>query len=190
MERRLIILRHAKSAWDTDAPTDHARPLNKRGRRDAPRIGDRLRTLGWTPEVVYSSDSARTRETWRRMRASLGADHLKVHFTRALYHAGIRAVREVLSTTDTAVATVMIIGHNPGWESVVEELTGRDERITTCNAALLTLGSDNVGADNVGADNVGADNVGADKVGADTWADAGNMDGCWTLHRILRPKEL
>jgi hypothetical protein len=67
MQRRLMIMRHAKSAWSSDVASDHERPLNKRGRRDAPRVGKRLAKLGWVPEFVVSSDSRRTRETWERM---------------------------------------------------------------------------------------------------------------------------
>jgi len=68
MSKRLIIMRHAKSSWTSGAATDHQRPLNKRGRRDAPRIGARLQHLGWLPDLVIASDSERTRETWQRMK--------------------------------------------------------------------------------------------------------------------------
>ena len=67
MRRRIIVMRHAKSSWKSGARDDHARPLNKRGRRDAPRIAARLAELGWVPERVISSDSERTRQTWARM---------------------------------------------------------------------------------------------------------------------------
>ncbi len=165
MNRRLIILRHAKSAWNTDAPTDHDRPLNKRGRRDAPRIGERIKEMSWTPEQVYSSDSQRTRETWQRMKDALGAGDLEVSFTRDLYHADIEEVRQVLADTPDSVSTVMVIGHNPGWENVVSILSGDDERMTTCNAAMMTID-------------------------AESWKNAGAMDGCWELQHLLRPKEL
>ena len=65
---RVIVMRHAKSSWKTDAPTDHARPLNKRGKRDAPRIARELELRGWVPQLVLSSDSKRTRQTFKRMR--------------------------------------------------------------------------------------------------------------------------
>jgi phosphohistidine phosphatase len=67
MGKRLIIMRHAKSSWTSGASTDHQRPLNKRGRHAAPRIGARLRDIGWIPDMVIASDSERTRETWQRM---------------------------------------------------------------------------------------------------------------------------
>jgi hypothetical protein len=55
-------MRHAKSAGDTDAATDHDRPLSERGQRDAPRVASALAELGWSPELTVSSDSARTRQ--------------------------------------------------------------------------------------------------------------------------------
>lgn len=164
MERRLIVLRHAKSSWETEAATDHDRPLNKRGKRDAQRIGKRLAKLGWVPELVFSSDSARTRETWERMKEAFD-DAIEATFTRDMYHAGIGAVRTVLVGIPDNVKTVMAIGHNPGWESVVEQLTGDEVTLTTCNAALLIADADN-------------------------WSDAAAMDSSWKLHALLRPKEL
>ena len=63
MAKRLLVTRHAKSSWKSGEDSDHARPLNKRGRRDAPRVAAHLVGLGWVPEQVLSSDSQRTRET-------------------------------------------------------------------------------------------------------------------------------
>ena len=60
MQRRLMVMRHAKSSWKSQVPTDHERPLNERGRRDAARVGKRLAELGWVPDFVVSSDSRRT----------------------------------------------------------------------------------------------------------------------------------
>ena len=165
VERRLIMLRHAKSAWNTNAPTDHDRPLNKRGRRDAPRIGAKIRELGWSPERVISSDSQRTRETWDRMKDEF--EPCDVTFTRRLYHESTAAVLEVLAEVPDSVATVMLIGHNPGWETAIAYLTGKNHRITTCNAALMTLP-------------------------IVTWSRASEVTGKgkWTMHHLLRPKEL
>ncbi len=67
MQRRIIVMRHAKSSWKSDAPDDHSRPLNRRGRRDAPRVAQELARRGWVPERVFSSDARRTRQTWEIM---------------------------------------------------------------------------------------------------------------------------
>jgi phosphohistidine phosphatase len=165
MERRLIVMRHAKSAWETDGP-DHERPLNKRGRRDAPRIGEHLRELGWVPERVLSSDALRTRETWELMKAELGrgAPEVVPTFTRELYLCSVAQVCALLGHVADTVRTVMVLGHNPTWEELVGRLTGTLEPMATCNAALL-------------------------EIDADSWALAAQMDH-WKLHEVVRPKEL
>ena len=63
MPRELLILRHAKSAWDTNAPSDFERPLAKRGRRAAPRVGRWLEEQGLIPDHVVSSPAERAKQT-------------------------------------------------------------------------------------------------------------------------------
>ncbi|RBI84362.1 histidine phosphatase family protein [Rhodosalinus halophilus] len=104
--RRLILIRHAKSDWSL-ALDDHARPLNKRGRRSAPLIGAWLREKGYLPDEVICSDAARTRETFDR----LGIE-APVTCTRMLYLAEAEDILEVLRAAEGA--TVALIGHNPG----------------------------------------------------------------------------
>jgi len=158
--KRFIVMRHAKSSWNTNAPSDHARPLNKRGRRDAPRVAERIEELGWIPAQVISSDSARTTETLERM----GLD-VPVTFTRDLYHAGIEEVRTAVSPLPDDIASVMVVGHNPGWEEVVEWLSGEETIMKTACAALL-------------------------EIEAATWREAINNDGGWQLVEVIRPREL
>jgi phosphohistidine phosphatase len=162
MQRRLMLMRHAKSSWTFPGLADDERPLNKRGRRDAPRVGKRLVELGWVPDLVVSSDSRRTRETWERMQKHFPAAH--VRFTRALYGGGPTELRREAARLPAAVRTVLVLGHNPGWEEAVEELSGREVRITTANVVLL------------------------EAEGA-TWADALRR-GHWTVAGVIRPKEL
>ena len=156
-------MRHAKSSWKSGAPTDHARPLNKRGRRDAPRVGARLNALGWVPQVILSSDSERTRETLHRMRDDLGFAG-RVRFDRDLYHAGTTEVVAALSDLESSVHTVMVLGHNPGWEEALAALSGREEVLKTGCAALLHRS-------------------------LPEWVPT-LADGDWTLETVVRPREL
>jgi len=133
---RLIVMRHAKSSWTSEATSDHERPLNERGRRDAPRIAERLVELGWVPHRVISSDAARTQETWARMADTFPAPE-SVQFTRRLYHGGIDAFISAVRDEPDEASCLMMIGHNPGWEDVVEWLAGEPIRMTTANAVLL-----------------------------------------------------
>ncbi len=144
--------------------TDHARPLNKRGCRDAPTIGGRLAQMGWQPQLVLSSDSQRTRETYNLMQDTWECD-VQVEFLPALYHAGKAELAMELARVPRNVSTVLALGHNPGWEEVIEWLCGQHVRMTTANAALLQ-------------------GTGA------TWPDAVSGAATWTLHEVLRPNEL
>ena len=112
MTRRLIIMRHAKSDWDSGAETDHDRPLNHRGRRDAPRIAERLVALGWVPDYVVSSDARRTQETLERMLPEIN-DEPAVRLCRELYHAGAAELVDELVPLPDDVETVLALGHNP-----------------------------------------------------------------------------
>ncbi len=162
-KRRLILLRHAKSDWHAGADTDHERPLNARGRRDAPRVAGRLAELEWVPQVVRSSDAARTRETWEHMQPAL-SDRREVAFTRDLYLAAPAQIRATIESLPIGIDTALLIGHNPGWEDGVHDLTGVRARMTTCNAALLSIE-------------------------AESWGDATRRSD-WVLERVVRPKEL
>ena len=161
---RLIVMRHAKSSWDSNAPDDHSRPLNKRGCRDAPRIAERLAEMGWTPELVLSSDSQRTRETCELMLPKF-VTQPEVQFLPSLYHSGPSDVAACLSSVPPQINSLMVLGHNPGWESVVLYLSGKEITMTTANAALLELDTT-------------------------SWESTFDNEGNWNLVEVLRPKEL
>ncbi len=133
--KRIIIMRHAKSDWAAGAGSDHERPLNHRGKREAPLVGAALRASGLAPQRVLSSDSARTRETWERMADQL--DGAEVTFDAKLYLAGIDVVRAALADLDEATKTVLVLGHNPGWEDMVTELARRRIELKTAHAAVF-----------------------------------------------------
>ena len=118
MQRRLMLMRHAKSSWKSQVPTDHERPLNERGRRDAARVGKRLAKLGWVPDFVVSSDSRRTEETWERIQKSF--PDARFRFTRVLYAGGPSELRSEVARLSGDVRTVLALGHNPGWEEAVD----------------------------------------------------------------------
>lgn len=136
MQRRLILMRHAKSSWASAGLTDHARPLNPRGRRDAPRVADALVHLGWTPARVLLSDAQRTRETWAGMAPRLPEVPTSLHPT--LYLAGLPAIEALAHHwPDDLQGPVLLLGHNPGWEDAATTLSGRSHTLTTANAVLL-----------------------------------------------------
>src|ERR1700761_5287673 len=109
--RRLLLLRHAKSAWP-DVP-DSERPLNDRGRRDAPAMGRWLVSSGYRPDLVLCSTASRTRETWDLLAPGLGTDP-PVRFEQRIYEASALSLLHLLRESGNGYRTVMLIGPTPG----------------------------------------------------------------------------
>ncbi len=122
MTLRLILMRHAKSSWNDTTLEDHDRPLNKRGRRSAEAVGKWLAEHGYRPDMVLSSDSARTRETWERMAPHLPAPR-QIVWTRSLYLAGPSAFLHALRDVRDA-RSVLMLGHNPGISHFASAIVG------------------------------------------------------------------
>ena len=124
MPRDLLILRHAKSDWSTDATRDFERPLAKRGRNDAPRMGEWLSREGLVPDAVVSSPAERARETTLLVCNSVGFKPKKVVWEDAVYAASQSELLGVLAGCPADAASVMLVGHNPGLEDLVDFLAG------------------------------------------------------------------
>jgi phosphohistidine phosphatase len=122
--RRLTLLRHAKSDWP-DVP-DHDRPLAKRGRKDAPRIGRWLRTHGYVPEIVICSTALRTRQTWDLVAPELNGS-AEVHFDSRAYAASALTLLYLCRELPDACHAALLIAHNPGIEELAASLGGAPE---------------------------------------------------------------
>ena len=138
MHRQLLILRHAKSAWDTDAASDFDRPLAKRGRKDAPRMGKWLRKSGLTPDYVISSPALRAQQTAIEACKAMGIDRKQIHWEPRLYGAGAATLLAVLGACPAEPATVMIVGHNPGLEMLLQHLCGGNTPVSADGKLLPT----------------------------------------------------
>ena len=135
--KTLLVLRHAKSSWNDTALDDHERPLNKRGRRDAPRVGELVREYGLIPDVIISSDAVRARLTAEAV-AKAARYAGEILLDPHLYLACPADILSLLTTVRENAGTVMIVGHNPGLEKLVEQLTGERQDLPT--AALAQIG--------------------------------------------------
>jgi phosphohistidine phosphatase len=129
--RRLYLLRHAKSSWDDPGLADHDRPLAPRGRRAAKAIGRHLREQGIEPELILCSTAVRARQTLERLGLA-GAQ-----FAPELYGAGASALLAGLREVPPEVASVMLIGHNPGIQDLARLLAGFDEKFPTAALAII-----------------------------------------------------
>ena len=115
MTKRLILLRHAKSSWDDPSLADRDRPLNKRGRSSAKAIGNWLRDMSITPDLILCSDAARARETLKYLKIDA-----EVRIMPELYMASPETMLEALQKADGAC--VMLIGHSPGIADFAQRL--------------------------------------------------------------------
>jgi phosphohistidine phosphatase len=149
--RRLILMRHAKSAWSDPDLDDHDRPLNQRGRLAAPLMGAWLADKGLVPDAVLCSSSLRTRETWDRARATLpGAPEALV--MPDLYHADPPHLLEAVQSAPEHAEIVALIGHQPGIGAFTRLLARPDapqassraySKFPTAACALLQFDADN-----------------------------------------------
>ena len=134
MVRRLIVMRHAKSSWKDPNLDDHDRPLNKRGRGDAPMVADAIFDRGWIPDLILVSSSKRTLQTLEGMSHRMGNAPFEVR--SGIYHATVIDLMEELEDM-LDNGTTMIIGHNPGSEILVNHLSGEWHTMPTATAVLL-----------------------------------------------------
>jgi phosphohistidine phosphatase len=134
--RQLVLLRHAKSAWPDGVP-DRRRPLNERGRRDAPAVGRWLRDHVDHLDAVACSPAERTRETWALASGEL-TDPPAATIDDRIYAAAPDELLAVVHDLPDAASTALLIGHNPGMEELVELLSGQEEGMKTASLAVLT----------------------------------------------------
>ncbi|MCH0562542.1 MULTISPECIES: histidine phosphatase family protein [unclassified Streptomyces] len=120
--RRLVVLRHAKSAWPEGTP-DHERPLGPRGLRDAPAAGRALAAADCLPDLALCSTAVRARRTWELASAQWGTPP-PVRYDERLYAADAPALLDAVRQAPAHVGTLLLVGHNPGLANLVLDLAG------------------------------------------------------------------
>ena len=138
--KQLLIMRHAKSSWKDHSLSDHDRPLNRRGREDAPRMGRFLQQHHCLPDLVLTSTARRARDTADLFVAGC-EQPIPVLSQRSLYHPGLDDYWEALTTHAANQSRIMVVSHNPGSEEWLYQLTGQDERMPTAAIARLQFPS-------------------------------------------------
>lgn len=129
-------MRHAKSSWKDSALSDFERPLNKRGRKAAPRMAEVLQSRELVPELVIASSAERARHT-AELVSDTWTKPVETVLEDSLYHAGPLQYLASVKEHGNARSCVMVIGHNPGLEELVETLTGAEAWLPTAAVAVM-----------------------------------------------------
>jgi phosphohistidine phosphatase len=121
--KTLTLLRHAKSSWEDPALGDFDRPLNSRGRRDAPEMGRRLKARGEVPDLIISSPARRALATARMVAREVGMPEQRIIAEPGLYHAGGATILSIVRSLESLADHLMLIGHNPGFNDAANSLS-------------------------------------------------------------------
>jgi phosphohistidine phosphatase len=136
--KTLLILRHAKSSWKNLLLADIDRPLNKRGKRDAPRMGDFLREQDLIPDLILSSPAVRARKTAKAVSQNSGYEgQIEIH--PDFYPGDPDTFIETFYSVPDHIGSVLIVAHNPGLEELLYVLTGESARMPTSALAQVSL---------------------------------------------------
>jgi phosphohistidine phosphatase len=139
--RQLILMRHAKSDWADESLSDHDRPLNKRGRRDAPRVGHWLAEEDFLPDRILVSSSERTKETIALMIDAWQVDPETI-FDDALYHASLGEILGAIQSNGGDSRRLMVLAHNPGMTSLVSHFAGDFMEMPTAAIGIFETACD------------------------------------------------
>lgn len=136
--KRLVLIRHAKSSWKHSELADFDRPLNQRGRQDAPMMGERLLKRALHPDVIVCSPALRARQTAEAIAGRLALPVQQLLFRPEIYEAEPDSLLDLIRDFDQGWQTVFLVGHNPGLTELGNLLTGDQiDNLPTC--ALLVI---------------------------------------------------
>lgn len=159
--KNLYVLRHAKSSWGDASIADFDRPLNARGLRTAPFMGELAARHGLKPDLIVSSPARRAEQTASLFKEAAKFD-CPLRFDERIYEASPQTLYAVISEIPANIDSLLLIGHNPGFEFIVAILTGHPQPMPTAALAVISLE-------------------------IEKWSDIAPQTG--TLDNIYRPKE-
>ena len=141
MMKTLLIIRHAKSSWDIGSLNDFERPLNERGKKDAPEMAKRLLDKKITIDAFVSSPAKRAKKTAELFCSVYDYKEKDIIFISALYHAGVQTFYDTIENLEDSYNKIAIFSHNPGITSFVNELTEsvRIDNMPTCGVFAVKI---------------------------------------------------
>lgn len=130
--KTLCLIRHAKSSWDYPDLDDFDRPLNKRGRKDAPKMGKILKEKTGAPDLILSSPALRALKTAVIIGKETGyADDIRVN--PAIYHSGASGLWKIIRSVPAGIEKLYLFGHNPEFTELANQLTSQViDNLPTC----------------------------------------------------------
>jgi phosphohistidine phosphatase len=141
--KTLTLVRHAKSSWKDTSLADRDRPLNKRGKRDAPEMGRRITAAGIRPSLIISSPAVRAWTTAKVIADEIGYPREFLQRDRALYLASVNGILDVIVAQDVGFNHLMLVGHNPGFTDFANYLVpGLTNNIPTAGVVSVELDTD------------------------------------------------
>jgi phosphohistidine phosphatase len=139
--RLLTLVRHAKSSWDQPKLDDFERPLNDRGRRDAPLMAQRVARLIGRPDRIVTSPALRAISTARSFAETLRVESGELVVQSSIYEASVETLFKLVRGLDEADRHVMMFGHNPGFTDLAHELARCPfDEMPTCAVVQIELG--------------------------------------------------
>ena len=120
--KTIVLVRHAKSSWKDSSLDDFDRPLNKRGKRNAPFMGKKLKERQIMPDLILSSPAKRARKTAAAVAKAIGYPKKKIKYRDDMYHPSARYLLEMVRNQDDKNETIMLFGHNPDFNDFADML--------------------------------------------------------------------
>ncbi len=138
--KTLYLIRHAKSSWSNVNLSDFDRGLNKRGKRNAPFMGQRLAQYGVYPDLIISSPAKRARKTAKIIAKEIGYPKKQINFDQSLYHSSVANLLKVVNHVSNDIDSLFLVGHNWGITEFAEMLTRKDlGNIPTSGIVAITF---------------------------------------------------
>ena len=142
--KTLYLIRHAKSDWNNTGLSDFNRPLNKRGKNNAPLMGKKFNELNPCIDLIISSPAKRALQTVKMISKELQYEYDSIQFDKSIYHSSYTNLNEIINNINNTINTLVIVGHNPGLTNLSNYLTNNYiDNIVTCGIVKIELEIDN-----------------------------------------------
>lgn len=139
--KKLYIIRHAKSSWRDESVDDFDRPLNKRGKANAPFLGSKFKNRDVIPDMILSSPALRAMTTTQMMAKEMKY-HKEIVYDKDIYESSVDTLKKILAKVDDSCSVLFLVGHNPSLNMLAAEYVSFHENIPTCGVVEIDFECD------------------------------------------------